>query len=153
VPEERLVVIGGVAAGMSAASRARRLSPQLEIVVLEKGDAVSYGTCGLAYLVSGVVARPEGLIVYTADYFRDKRGIDVRTGHEASEIVPGKKQVEVRAGTESYALAYDKLVIAAGAQPAEKIRRRPRRCFHLQRSGGRYSPARLHPPKQRGAAW
>ncbi len=121
MPEERLVVIGGVAAGMSAASRARRLSPQLEIVVLEKGDAVSYGTCGLAYLVSGVVLRPEDLIVYSADFFRAKRGIDVRTGHEAVDIVPGKKQVQVRTGHETYALPYDKLVIAAGAQPAEKI--------------------------------
>ncbi len=121
MPEERLVVIGGVAAGMSAASRARRLSPQLEIVVLEKGDAVSYGACGLAYLVSGVVPRPEDLIVYPADYFRAKRGIDVRTGHEVVEIVPGKKHVQVRTAQETYELPYDKLVIAAGAQPAEKI--------------------------------
>ena len=121
MPEERLVVIGGVAAGMSAASRARRLSPQMEIVVLEKGDTVSYGACGLAYLVSGVVSRPEDLIVYPADFFRAKRGIDVRTGQEAVEIVPGKKQVEVRAGQENYALGYDRLVITAGAQPAEKI--------------------------------
>ena len=115
---ERLVIIGGVAAGMSAASRARRLSSQMEIVVLEKGDTVSYGTCGLAYLVSGMVARPEDLIVYTADYFREKRGIEVRTGHEAVEIVPGRKQVQVRAGQESYELPYDKLVISAGCAPA-----------------------------------
>jgi len=118
---ERLVIIGGVAAGMSAASRARRLNPQMEVVVLEKGDYVSYGTCGLAYLVSGVVPRPEDLIVYTPEYLRAKRGIDVRTRHEAVEIVPRKKQVEVRSGEETTALKYDKLIVAAGAAPAETI--------------------------------
>jgi NADPH-dependent 2,4-dienoyl-CoA reductase/sulfur reductase-like enzyme len=66
---ERLVIIGGVAAGMSAASRARRINPQMEIVVLEKGDFVSYGACGLAYYVSGVVANPDDLVVYTPEYF------------------------------------------------------------------------------------
>ncbi|MGH9777043.1 MAG: FAD-dependent oxidoreductase, partial [Candidatus Acidiferrales bacterium] len=121
MPAERLVIIGGVAAGMSAASRARRLNPQMEVVVLEKGDYVSYGTCGLAYLVSGVVPRPEDLIVYTPEYLRSKRGIDVRTRHEAVEIVPGKKQVEVRSGQETSALKYDKLIIAAGAAPVETI--------------------------------
>lgn len=118
---ERLVIIGGVAAGMSAASRARRLNPQMEIVVLEKGDYVSYGACGLAYLVSGVVPQPDDLIVYTPEYFRSKRSIDVRTGHEVVEIVPGKKQVEVRCGQETSALKYDKLIITAGAAPAETI--------------------------------
>ncbi|HKZ52839.1 MAG TPA: FAD-dependent oxidoreductase, partial [Candidatus Acidoferrales bacterium] len=76
-------MIGGVAAGMSAASRARRINPQLEIVVLEKGDHVSYGTCGLAYLVSGVVAEPELLMVYSPEFFRDQRGISVYTRSEA----------------------------------------------------------------------
>jgi NADPH-dependent 2,4-dienoyl-CoA reductase/sulfur reductase-like enzyme len=56
MPQQRLVIIGGVAAGMSAASRARKLDPQLEIVVLEKGRHVSYGTCGLPYYLSGQVA-------------------------------------------------------------------------------------------------
>lgn len=118
---ERLVVIGGVAAGMSAASRARRVNSHLEIVVLEKGDAVSYGTCGLAYLVSGVVPQPDDLLVYSPEFFREKRGIDVRTGHRAVAIVPWKKQVEVQHGEESYSLKYDRLIIAAGAAPAETI--------------------------------
>ncbi|MBI2956643.1 MAG: FAD-dependent oxidoreductase [Acidobacteria bacterium] len=121
MPAERLVVIGGVAAGMSAASRARRLNPRMEIVVLEKGDYVSYGTCGLTYLVSGVVRRPEDLIVYTPEFFRRERDVDVRTGHEVVEIVPGKKEVEVRAADSTYALKYDKLVLAAGGAPATSI--------------------------------
>lgn len=118
---EQLVVIGGVAAGMSAASRARAINPQIEIVVLEKSDYVSVGTCGLAYLVSGVVRDPGELIVYSPEYFRDRRGIEVFTRHEALEIVPGKKQLQARRGEEVVAIAYDKLVIATGGAPAEKI--------------------------------
>ncbi|MBI4467647.1 MAG: FAD-dependent oxidoreductase [Acidobacteria bacterium] len=121
MPAERLVIIGGNAAGMSAASRARRLNPQLEVVVLEKGEYVSYGTCGLAYLVSGLVPRPDDLVVYTPDYFRTRRGIDVRTGHEATEILPGQKQVAVRTGEDTYALKYDKLILTSGGAPAETI--------------------------------
>ena len=88
--QERLLVIGGVAAGMSAASRARKLNPELEIVVLEKGQHVSYGTCGLTYYLSGQVAKAEELIVYTADFFRAKRQIDVRLEHEAIELEPAR---------------------------------------------------------------
>ena len=121
MPAERLVVIGGNAAGMSAASRARRVNSDLEIVVLEKGDYVSYGTCGLAYLVSGVVATPDDLVVYTPDYFRERRGIDVRTRHEVTEILPGQKQVLVRHGDDTQPLKYDKLVIAAGGAPAAAL--------------------------------
>lgn len=118
---ERLVVIGGVAAGMSAASRARRINPEMEVVVLEKGERISYGTCGLTYLVSGIVARPEDLLVYTPDFFREKRGIEVRTGHEAIELVPGQKRMVVRRGSEVSTLDYDKLVLATGGAPAEDI--------------------------------
>jgi NADPH-dependent 2,4-dienoyl-CoA reductase/sulfur reductase-like enzyme len=106
---------------MSAASRARRVNPQMEVVVLEKGEYVSYGTCGLAYLISGVVPRPDDLVVHPPDYFRAERGIDVLTGHEAVEIVPGQRQVQVRRGEETLSLKYDKLVIAAGGAPAATI--------------------------------
>jgi NADPH-dependent 2,4-dienoyl-CoA reductase/sulfur reductase-like enzyme len=118
---EQLVIIGGVAAGMSAASRARRLAPEMEIIVLEKGQDVSYGTCGLPYLLSGQVKDPQELVVYTADFFRAKRNIDVRLGHEAVEIEPGKKTVHALAGSQPIALKYDKLVIAAGGAPAMQI--------------------------------
>lgn len=113
--------MGGNAAGMSAASRARRVDPQLEVVVLEKGDYVSYGTCGLAYLVSGAVARADDLVVYTPEFFRTRRGIDVRTGHRVTEILPGQKQVEVQHGEKVFRLNYDKLVLAAGGAPAETL--------------------------------
>ena len=90
---QRLVIIGGVAAGMSAANRARKLDPQLEIIVLEKGRDVSYGTCGLPYYLSGRVADASELVVYSAEFFREKRNIDVRLEHEVTEIEPGRKRV------------------------------------------------------------
>jgi NADPH-dependent 2,4-dienoyl-CoA reductase/sulfur reductase-like enzyme len=116
---ERLVVIGGVAAGMSAASRARRQNPQIEIIVLEKGAHVSYGACGLPYYISGQVADWKELLAYPEEFFREKRGIDVRLHHEAVEIEPGRKRVHaLRAGTEAVTFGYDKLVISTGGAPA-----------------------------------
>lgn len=119
---ERLLIIGGVAAGMSAASRARKLDPRMEIVVLEKGHDVSYGACGLPYLLSGQVADPKDLVVYTAGFFRTQRNIDARLQHEAVEIEPGKKTVHaLRARSQPVALHYDKLIIATGGAPAIEI--------------------------------
>jgi NADPH-dependent 2,4-dienoyl-CoA reductase/sulfur reductase-like enzyme len=119
---EKFVIIGGVAAGMSAASRARRRNPDLEIIVLEKGQHVSYGACGLPYYLSGEVADWNELVVYTFDYFREKRGIDVRLGHEAFEIEPGRRLVQaLRPGSQPVAIPYDKLLIATGAAPAMDI--------------------------------
>lgn len=119
---ERLVVIGGVAAGMSAASRARKLRPDLEIVVLEKGRDVSYGMCGLPYYLAGLVAQPEELVVYDAKFFHEKRNIDVRLEHEAVAIEPGKKTVHaLRGGSQPVEVRYDKLVIATGAAPVMDV--------------------------------
>ena len=94
----RLLVIGGVAAGLSAASRARRLDASLEIVVLEKGGVISYGACGLPYLVEGRVRAPEQLIVYTPDYFRRERNIAVRTGARVEAIQHGRREVALAGG-------------------------------------------------------
>jgi len=122
MPQQRLVIIGGVAAGMSAASRARKLDPQLEIVVLEKGRHVSYGACGLPYYLSGQVTDASELVVYTAEFFREKRNIDVRLEHEVTEIEPGRKRVHaLRRGAQPAVVEYDKLVIATGGAPALEI--------------------------------
>ncbi len=122
MPPERLIVIGGVAAGMSAASRARKRNPELEIIVLEKGQHISYGTCGLPYLLSGQVSDPRELIVYPPEFFREKRNIDVRLGHEVIEVEPGRKIVHVlERSMRPHALHYDKLVISTGGAPAQKI--------------------------------
>lgn len=115
----RLLIIGGGAAGMSAASAARRLQADKEIVVLERGPNVSFVLCGLPYFVSGIVGHLESLIVYTPEYFRMERNIDVRTGCEVKRIDTGNSTVEFvdRATREKGAVSYGKLVIAAGAQP------------------------------------
>ncbi len=113
-----LVVIGGVAAGMSAAARARRQDASLEITVLEKGDAVSYGACGLPYLLEGRVRRPQDLIVYTPEYFRRERNITVRTGARVTAIAHPRREVQLENGER---LGYSRLVIATGARPAARI--------------------------------
>jgi len=106
---------------MSAASRARKRNPELEIVVWEKGQHVSYGTCGLPYYLSGQVGDWKELIVYTADFFREKRNIDVRLEHEAVEIEPGRKTVHGLRGMQPISMHYDQLVIATGGAPALEI--------------------------------
>src|SRR5580700_11055954 len=108
-----LVVIGGNAAGMSAAARARRLDPRLEIVVLEKGPVISYGTCGLPYLVEGRVRDARQLIVYTPEYFRKDRNIDVRTGARVAAISHPRREVTLESGGR---VRYDHLVVATGAR-------------------------------------
>jgi NADPH-dependent 2,4-dienoyl-CoA reductase/sulfur reductase-like enzyme len=116
--QKRLVVIGGGAAGMSAATTARRRQPDWEIIALECGPHVSFILCGLPYFVSDVVKDQESLVVYTPEYFREERNIDVRTGHEVRRIDAEAGLVEaVNFWTgEKTSIPYDKLVIAAGAQ-------------------------------------
>jgi CoA-dependent NAD(P)H sulfur oxidoreductase len=108
-----LVVIGGVAAGLSAAARARRIDPRLEIVVLEKGPVISYGACGLPYFVEGRVREVTDLITYTPEYFRKERNIDVRTGAQVVAISHPRREVVLESGAR---VAYEKLVIATGAR-------------------------------------
>jgi NADPH-dependent 2,4-dienoyl-CoA reductase/sulfur reductase-like enzyme len=110
----RLLVIGGVAAGLSAAARARRIDPGLEIVVLEKGTDISYGACGLPYYIGGRVRRAEQLFVYTPEYFRKERNIAVRTGARVVSVSHPRREVALDGGERVH---YDKLVIATGARP------------------------------------
>jgi NADPH-dependent 2,4-dienoyl-CoA reductase/sulfur reductase-like enzyme len=117
---ERLVVIGGCAAGMSAASKARRLNPDLEIVVYEKTGFVSYGSCGLPYYVSGLVNDHNTLVVRTPAQFA-KQDIEVHLHHEVTEIDTQNRRVRVtdllKDGGGSWYESYDKLVIATGGRP------------------------------------
>jgi NADPH-dependent 2,4-dienoyl-CoA reductase/sulfur reductase-like enzyme len=112
----RLVVVGGVAAGMSAASRARRLRPDVEIVAVERGSEVSYGACSLPYFIAGVVPRREDLIAHDADFFRAERRIDVRLRTEAVSLDPRRRTVTLRSDAGEEPLQYDALVIATGAR-------------------------------------
>ncbi len=110
----RLAVIGGVAAGLSAASRARRLDRSLEILVLEKGPTISYAACGLPYYIEGRVDSTRDLIVYTPEHFRRERNIEVRTGAEVAFIHHSRRELSLTGGER---VRYDHLVIATGARP------------------------------------
>jgi NADPH-dependent 2,4-dienoyl-CoA reductase/sulfur reductase-like enzyme len=112
-----IVVIGGVAAGTSAASQAKRRLPDAEVILLERGDAVSYGACGVPYNIQEPLRPIEDLIAVSAERFRAERHIDVRLRHEVSAIEPAARRVRVRdlARGQDYALEYDELVISTGA--------------------------------------
>ena len=119
---ERLVVVGGDAAGMSAASQARRLRgpKELEIVAYEAGSFTSYSACGIPYLVGTVVDDVERLVVRTPEEFRTRQAIDARIRHRVEEIDLGRRAVRVRdleRGAESWT-GFDHLLVATGAVPA-----------------------------------
>ena len=116
---DRLVVIGGDAAGMSAASQVRRLAgpDEVAILVLERGGTTSYAACGIPYWVGGLVGSREELIARRAEVFRERQAIDVRLHHEAVAIDPVDRTVTFRdldAGTEATE-PYDRLLVATGA--------------------------------------
>ncbi len=114
----RVVVIGGDAAGMSAAAQASRGAEPVELVVFEKGEYTSYAACGLPYLVGGVVADAGRLVARTPEQHR-ANGIDVRTGHEVTAIDVAGRTVEARSLADGHTLRqpFDDLVIATGAVP------------------------------------
>ena len=126
----RLAVIGGQGAGLSAASRARRVDPSLEIVVLEKGDTISYVACALPYYVEGRVPSEADLVIHTADDFQRERGIEVRTATTVQEIRHARRELLLSGGER---LAYDRLVIATGARPDRTVfgSKPPMNAFHL----------------------
>jgi NADPH-dependent 2,4-dienoyl-CoA reductase/sulfur reductase-like enzyme/rhodanese-related sulfurtransferase len=115
----KVVVVGGVAGGMSAAARLRRLDEQADIVVLERDDYVSFANCGLPYHIGGDITERDALLLQTPVSLRESLGLDVRTGHEVLGIDRGAKSVSVRNRHtgEEYSEGYDALVLATGATP------------------------------------
>lgn len=120
-----VVVIGASAAGLKAACRVKRLRPEANVTVIEKGKHISYSACGLPYFLSGDVDSFRELnttaydVVKDVDYFRDTKGVEVMTGTMAVSINPDKRYIEVvQEGGEVITMNYDKLVIATGANPA-----------------------------------
>jgi len=115
----RIVIIGGVAGGMSAATRMRRLDADAEIIVIEKSGHVSYANCGLPYYVGGVIEEEDALLLQTPTSLHARFRLDVRIASEVESINPIKKLVVVKNGItkESYELNYDKLVLSPGASP------------------------------------
>lgn len=114
----KLIVIGGVAAGMSAASKLRRLNQDAQIVVYEKGSFLSYGACGLPYYVSGENDDYTKMIARTKEQF-DAVGIETCLEHEVVKVVPEKKQVMIKdlKNNKMFIDTYDKLMISTGTSP------------------------------------
>ena len=113
----RIVIIGGVAGGMSAATRLRRLNETAEIIVLEKGPYVSFANCGLPYYVAGEIDERTDLLVQTPESLQARFDLDVRPNSEAISIDSDNKEVVVKTDQETYTLGYDKLILSPGAKP------------------------------------
>ena len=113
----KIVIIGGVAGGMSAATRLRRLDSEAEITVLEKSGHVSYANCGLPYYVGGVIEEEDALLLQTPESLHARFRIDVRVLSEALEIDSLNQRVKVKnlVGKDDYYLPFDKLVLSPGA--------------------------------------
>src|SRR5699024_8406028 len=113
----KVVIIGGVAGGMSAATRLRRLDEHAEIVIFEKGPYVSFANCGLPFYLSGEISERSQLIVQTAEKLRQRFNLDVRPNHEVVQILPAKHEVVVRHAGQLVHETYDRLILSPGAQP------------------------------------
>lgn len=114
---KRIVIIGGVAGGMSAAARLRRLDADSEIIVLEKSGYVSYANCGLPYYVGGVIHNEESLLLQTPDSLWKRFRLDVRVGADVMAIAPLAKSISYIQRGIVHELNYDKLILSPGAAP------------------------------------
>lgn len=117
----KLLIIGGVAGGMSAAARARRNDEKSSITVLEKGEFISFANCGLPYYIGGAIEQRAALFVQTPEAFRARFNVDVRVNSEALSIDPKAKKVSVKDLTSGkiYEETYDKLLLSPGAVPVK----------------------------------
>jgi len=115
----RIVIIGGVAGGMSAATRLRRLDANAEIIVLEKSGYVSYANCGLPYYVGGVIEEESALLLQTPASLHARFRLDVRVNTEVLAVNPSKKTVAIKNldSHETNEIDYDKLILSPGASP------------------------------------
>ncbi|QIM16619.1 FAD-dependent oxidoreductase [Leucobacter insecticola] len=111
----RIVIVGGVAAGMSAAARARRLDESAEIIVLERGEHVSFANCGLPYYVGGEIEDRAKLLVQTPASLREALNLDVRIHHNVTSLDADTKQLTVQTPTGAQQLSYDTLILSPGA--------------------------------------
>ena len=115
----KTIIIGGVAGGATAAARLRRLDEKAEIIILERGEYVSFANCGLPYYIGGVITDREDLTLQTPESFKERFNIDVRVLNEAVKISPDTKTVTVknlRTG-ETHEEIYDNLILSMGAEP------------------------------------
>lgn len=115
----KYVIVGGVAGGATVAARLRRMDEKAEIILVERGQYVSYANCGLPYYIGGAIADRNKLFVQTAKGFTDRFRIDIRTGQEATAIRLEEKKIEIKelGSGRVYTETYDKLVLSPGAEP------------------------------------
>ena len=113
----KIIIVGGVAGGMSAATRLRRLMEDAEITIFEKGPFVSFANCGLPYYVSGEIANRDSLLVQTPESLKARFNLDVRPFHEVISISPADHTVTVRYDGQEFTESYDKLILSPGAKP------------------------------------
>lgn len=113
----KVIIVGGVAGGMSAATRLRRLMEDAEIIVFEKGPFVSFANCGLPYYISGEIAEHDSLLLQTPESLRNRFNLDVRPYHEVVNINPELQTVTVQTPNGEIMESYDKLILSPGAKP------------------------------------
>lgn len=115
---KKVLIVGGVAGGASAAARLRRLDEKMEIIIFERGEHISYANCGLPYYVSGVISEREQLLVQTPQGMKKRFNIDVRINSEVTRIFPEEKAIEVQdENGRIYKETYDDLILSPGAAP------------------------------------
>lgn len=116
---QKIIIIGGVAGGATTAARLRRLDEQSEIIMLERGNEISYANCGLPYYIGNIIQDRNKLLVQTPESFGTRFNIDVRVKNEVLSINPNEKKVTIanHASGKQYEETYDKLVLSPGAEP------------------------------------
>jgi len=117
--KKKVIIIGGVAGGATTAARLRRLDENIEIIIMEKGDYISYANCGLPYYIGDVIKDREALLLQTPDMMKQRFNIDVRTGNEVISINKEEKNIKVKKHSDGsdYVESYDYLVISTGSSP------------------------------------
>lgn len=117
----KVVIVGGVAAGATAAARLRRLDEQAEILIFERSGYISYANCGLPYYIGDVITDPEALTLQTPEQFFARFRVQVRVRHEVTALHPERKTVSVTdlATSRTFEESYDKLILAPGARPTQ----------------------------------
>lgn len=115
----RILVIGGLAAGPSAASKAKRTDPEADVVLFEQGEYISYGVCEIPYLISNEISDAKHLVIYSPERLEKEKGVVAKTFHLVEEIHPSRKEIRVRNlnGGSHTTEHYDKLIIATGSTP------------------------------------
>lgn len=118
---KKIIIVGGVAGGASAAARLRRIDENAEIILIEKGQHISFANCGLPYYIGEVIKEKEKLLVQTPEKMKERFRIDVRVNNEVTKIDPMNKTVEILNILEQkvYTETYDKLILSPGAEPVK----------------------------------